>query len=138
VDVGHGQLAPRLRRDPRVVACEQTDARRLDQSSFAHRIDLVVVDASFISLSKLLPGIFGWLPIGGMLLALAKPQFEAGRAAARRGRGVIRDPEVRQKAILDVERCLTTCGFRLLGGCDSSVLGPKGNLERFLLARKGE
>jgi 23S rRNA (cytidine1920-2'-O)/16S rRNA (cytidine1409-2'-O)-methyltransferase len=138
VDVGRGQLAPKLRTDPRVIVCEQTDARRLDRSIFARQIDLVVVDASFISLSKLFPGIFGWLPPGGKLLALAKPQFEAGRAAARHGRGVIRDPEVRQRAILDVERCLTTSGFQLLGGCDSSLAGPKGNLERFVLASKRE
>jgi 23S rRNA (cytidine1920-2'-O)/16S rRNA (cytidine1409-2'-O)-methyltransferase len=138
VDVGRDQLAPKLRADPRVVVYEQTDARRLDRTEFNRRIDLVVVDASFISLSKLLPGIFGWLPEGGKVLALVKPQFEAGKAAARRGRGVIRDPEVRRKAILAVEQCLTSIGFRLLGGCDSSLEGPRGNLEHFVLASKGE
>ncbi|MCE7894797.1 MAG: TlyA family RNA methyltransferase, partial [Sorangiineae bacterium PRO1] len=94
VDVGHGQLAQKLRADPRVVVMERTNARHLSAASFPEPIGLVVVDASFIGIEKLMPAISAILPRAGRLLALVKPQFEAGRDAARRARGVIRDPEV--------------------------------------------
>jgi 23S rRNA (cytidine1920-2'-O)/16S rRNA (cytidine1409-2'-O)-methyltransferase len=136
VDVGHGQLAHRLRSDPRVVVWERTNARHLAPGVFDESIDLVVVDASFISLSKLLPAISRWLPHGGRLLALVKPQFEVGRAEASRGRGVIRDSRVRDQAIQSVKADLEQAGFGLVGGADSVLAGPKGNLEHFLLATR--
>jgi 23S rRNA (cytidine1920-2'-O)/16S rRNA (cytidine1409-2'-O)-methyltransferase len=134
VDVGHGQLAPELRGDPRVVVMERTNARDLQPADFDAAIDLVLVDASFISLTALLPAIARVLAPGGRLLALVKPQFEAGRAAASRGRGVIRDPAVREAAIARIRDALPASGFAVLGECDSPLAGPKGNLERFVFA----
>jgi len=93
------------------------------------------VDASFIGLGKLLPAIVRVLKPGGALVALIKPQFEAGKEAASRGRGVIRDPEVRARAIDDVRRAAIQAGFVVRGEVDSAVHGPKGNVEHFLYAK---
>lgn len=134
VDVGHGQLAQKLRDDPRVVVMERTNARHLTAASFPKPIELVVVDASFIGLDKLMPAIAALLPAGGRLLALIKPQFEAGRDAVRRGRGVIRDPEIRRAAIAGAKAAIETAGFQIRGECDCRVPGPKGNVECFVLA----
>lgn len=134
VDVGHGQLAQSLRNDDRVVVMERTNARDLDQSAFPEPIQLVVVDASFIGLGKLLPAIRAILPVGAGLLALIKPQFEVGREAARKTRGVIKDPAMREKAIDDVRREIRANGFSIVGECDSTVAGPKGNVEHFVHA----
>jgi 23S rRNA (cytidine1920-2'-O)/16S rRNA (cytidine1409-2'-O)-methyltransferase len=136
VDVGRGQLAPKLRADPRVVVMERTNARYLSAQDFDTAIDLVVADASFISLDRLLPAIADLLPAEGRLLALVKPQFEAGPAQARRARGVIRDHSVRETAIAKAKKGMERHGFELLGECDSPLRGPKGNLERFVLARR--
>ena len=137
VDVGHGQLAEKLRHDDRVVVMERTNARHLTADRFDAPVDLVVVDASFISIDKLIVPIAGLLRSGGLLLALIKPQFEAGRAEASRGRGVIRDPEARQAAIGRARRAIEATGFAVRDEHDSLVHGPKGNVERFLLARRG-
>ncbi len=136
VDVGHGQLADPLRRDPRVVVMERTNARHLTPESFDQPIDLVVVDASFISIDKLIEPIAGFTQTGGSLLALVKPQFEAGREAASRGRGVIRDPDVRAAAIERARSAIERAGYVVEGECDSTVPGPKGNVEHFVLARR--
>lgn len=136
VDVGRGQLDDKLRRDPRVVSRERTNARDLQPSDFAEPIDGVVVDASFIGLDKLLPAIGRVLSPGGWLVALVKPQFEVGREVAAKSRGVIRDDLERAKAIASVVDALPGFGFELRASCDSAVLGPKGNREHFLLARK--
>lgn len=136
VDVGHGQLAQKLRADPRVVVMERTNARHLSAASFPEPIGLVVVDASFIGIEKLMPAISAILPRAGRLLALVKPQFEAGRDAARRARGVIRDPEVRSAAIAEARAAIEAAGFDVLSECDSRVAGPKGNVERFVLATR--
>lgn len=136
VDVGHGQLAQKLRDDPRVVVMERTNARHLSAASFPEPIGVVVVDASFIGIEKLMPAITAILPGEGRLLALVKPQFEAGRDAARRARGVIRDPEVRSAAIAEARAAIEAAGFDVLSECDSRVAGPKGNVERFVLARR--
>lgn len=134
VDVGHGQLHQSLRNDGRVVVMERTNARELLASSFPEPIRLVVVDASFIGLGKLLPAIAAILPFEAELVALIKPQFEVGRDAARRTKGVIKDPEMREKAIDQVRHEIRENGFRILGECDSSVAGPKGNVEHFVHA----
>jgi 23S rRNA (cytidine1920-2'-O)/16S rRNA (cytidine1409-2'-O)-methyltransferase len=134
VDVGYGQLADKVRNDARVVVRERTNARELTPSDFAEPIDLVVVDASFIGLAKLLPAIARFLRRGGALVALVKPQFEAGKEAATRGRGVIRDVAVRERAIADVRRAVTDAGFVIHAEVDSALPGPKGNVERFLYA----
>jgi 23S rRNA (cytidine1920-2'-O)/16S rRNA (cytidine1409-2'-O)-methyltransferase len=136
IDVGHGQLAEKLRTDPRVESRERTNARFLEASDFPVPIDLVVVDASFIGLDKLLPAIARLLAPGGRLIALVKPQFEAGRDEARRHRGVIRDPETRERAIAGARAAVVAHGFEPIAECDSPLPGPKGNLERFLVARR--
>jgi 23S rRNA (cytidine1920-2'-O)/16S rRNA (cytidine1409-2'-O)-methyltransferase len=135
VDVGHGQLAPSLRDDSRVVVMERTNARDLRSNMFTEAIDIVVVDASFIGLEKLLPAIRGLLLPGARLLALIKPQFEVGREEARRARGVIRDPEVRAAAIERAVKGISAFGFAVQAGADSRLPGPKGNVEYFVLAR---
>jgi len=136
VDVGKGLLASKLREDPRVTVMEKTNARHLTRDAFDARIDLVVVDASFISSELLMPAIAGLLGPGGRLLALVKPQFEAGRQHAARGKGVIRDPEVRETAIAKARTAIARGGFTVTAECDSPIAGPKGNLERFVLATR--
>jgi 23S rRNA (cytidine1920-2'-O)/16S rRNA (cytidine1409-2'-O)-methyltransferase len=136
VDVGWGQLDDRLRRDARVVARERTNARSLGPGDFAEPVDLVVVDASFIGLDKLLPAIASFLRPGGELVALVKPQFEAGREAVSKGRGVIRDVEVREAAIASARGAIEASGFELVAEIDSEVVGPKGNVERFVHAKR--
>ena len=136
IDVGHGQLAQKLVVDPRVVIMDRSNARHVTADAFAESLDLVVVDASFISLEKLLPAISSWLSPGARLLAMIKPQFEVGRDEARRARGVIRDEAVRSAAIEQVLTAIAGSGFAVLGGADSAVAGPKGNVEYFVLARK--
>lgn len=136
VDVGYGQLAAKLRADPRVEVRDRVNARELRPEHFDRPIDLVVVDASFISLAKLIDAIAGVLRPGGDLVALVKPQFEAGREAAARGRGVIRDEATRLEAIGGARRAVEAAGFSILGEVDSAVRGPKGNVEHFLHARR--
>lgn len=136
VDVGYGQLDARLRADPRVVVRERTNARFLTRADFSETVDLVVVDASFIGISKLLPAIADTLRPGGALVALVKPQFEAGKDAARRGRGVIRDAAVRERAVAEARRAVIEAGFVVHAETDSALAGPKGNVERFLYATR--
>jgi 23S rRNA (cytidine1920-2'-O)/16S rRNA (cytidine1409-2'-O)-methyltransferase len=134
IDVGHGQLAAKLRSDPRVIVMERTNARYLTTEQFGDPITLVVVDASFISLDKLLPAIGKFLAPDGKLLALVKPQFEVGKEEARRNKGVVRDPIVREAAIERIRLSVVALGFEIVAGCDSCLPGPKGNLEYFLSA----
>jgi 23S rRNA (cytidine1920-2'-O)/16S rRNA (cytidine1409-2'-O)-methyltransferase len=136
VDVGQGQLAPQLREDTRVVVRERTNARYLDASAFDEPIDVIVVDASFISLETLLPAIERVSPANGRVVALVKPQFEVGKAAARRTRGVVRDPALRASAIATIRGAVEKAGFRILGDAASTVVGPKGNVEHFLYAER--
>jgi 23S rRNA (cytidine1920-2'-O)/16S rRNA (cytidine1409-2'-O)-methyltransferase len=136
VDVGYGQLAQVLRNDPRVVVRERTNAKDLDVTDFAEPVDLVVVDASFIGLGKLMPAVARIVRPGGALVALVKPQFEAGRKAVSRGRGVIRDPAVREDAIASARAAVVQGGFTIAAEVDSTLAGPKGNVERFLFAAR--
>ncbi len=136
VDVGYGQLAHKLRTDPRVLVLERTNARRLEPEQLGGRVDLVVVDASFIGLGKLLPAVVRCLADGGELVALVKPQFEVGRDVASRMKGVVRDPAVRSQAIASVIKDVEEIGLAIKGTCDSSLEGPKGNREAFVHASK--
>jgi 23S rRNA (cytidine1920-2'-O)/16S rRNA (cytidine1409-2'-O)-methyltransferase len=137
VDVGYGQLHPRLRGDERVDVRERTNARHLQASDFEVPIDLVVVDASFIGIGKLIDAIARVLRSGGMLLALVKPQFEAGREEVSRSRGVIRDDAVRDEAIARATTQIRNAGFDVVAAADSQVVGrKKGNREHFVLARR--
>jgi 23S rRNA (cytidine1920-2'-O)/16S rRNA (cytidine1409-2'-O)-methyltransferase len=135
IDVGHGQLAQQLRIDPRVVVLERTNARHLTREALGAKVDVIVADVSFIGLAALLPAFDDILEPGGLLIALVKPQFEAGRLEVARGKGVIRDEDVRQRAVARVTAAMTEAGFELLGEVDSVLAGPKGNRERFVLAR---
>jgi 23S rRNA (cytidine1920-2'-O)/16S rRNA (cytidine1409-2'-O)-methyltransferase len=136
VDVGYGQLAHKLRVDPRVVVMERTNARDLDVSAIGGAADLVVVDASFIGLGTLMPAISRCTMPGGELVALVKPQFEVGREVASRGRGVVRDDAARDEAVVNVVESATAHGFVVLAQQDSVLAGPKGNREVFLHARR--
>lgn len=134
IDVGHGQLASELRSDPRVVVLERTNARYLALETLGEPCDVVVVDASFIGIEKLLSGITAVLRAQGTLVALVKPQFEAGKSEAARGRGVISDPAVRDAAIGRARDAIVTAGFEIVAEVDSALKGPKGNRERFVHA----
>jgi len=136
VDVGYGQLADKLRSDPRVDVRERVNARDLRPEDFEAPIDVVVVDASFIGIGKLIGAIASLVRSGGDLVALIKPQFEAGREAASKGRGVIRDQAVRAAAIGGAREAIEAAGFIVIAEADSAVKGPKGNVERFVWARR--
>jgi len=126
IDVGYGQLDWRLRQDPRVVVMERTHARGL--LALAEPVDAAVVDVSFISLRLVLPNVFGWLRPRGWVVALIKPQFEAGRAQVGRG-GVVRDPAVHEQVVADVTRAVEALGRRVVGVTPSPIVGPAGNRE---------
>jgi 23S rRNA (cytidine1920-2'-O)/16S rRNA (cytidine1409-2'-O)-methyltransferase len=133
VDVGQGLLHPKLRADPRVVVRERVNAKTLDASSFDAPVDLIVVDASFVGIATLLPAIARTLRDGGSLVAMVKPQFEAPRRVASRGRGVVVGEE-RQRAIDRARTSVAEQGFVVRAGTDSSLPGPRGNVEYFLFA----
>lgn len=136
VDVGYGQLAEKLRTDSRVINRERTNAKTLTAEEIGGAVDLTVVDASFIGLHKLLDAIHRCTKPGGFLLALIKPQFEVGREEAARAKGVIKDPEVRMKAIEGSRIDVQSAGFHVLGVADCVLPGPKGNVEAFVYARR--
>ena len=127
VDVGYGQLAHKLRVDPRVVVMERTNARTLTPQAIGGAADLTVVDASFIGLEKLMPAIALCTREGGALVALVKPQFEVGRELASRGKGVIRDEAVRAQAIDRARRSPSSqSGFVDRGAVRQRAAGPEG------------
>ncbi|MEZ5826189.1 MAG: TlyA family RNA methyltransferase [Geminicoccaceae bacterium] len=132
VDVGHGQLDWRLRNDERVHVLERTNARHLTSEHIPHPADLVVCDASFISLTKVLPAALALTVPGARLVALIKPQFEAGRAEVGKG-GVVRDPGVHERVCEEIRTWLEWIGWTVLGVTESPITGPKGNRE-FLVA----
>jgi 23S rRNA (cytidine1920-2'-O)/16S rRNA (cytidine1409-2'-O)-methyltransferase len=139
VDVGRAQLHPRLQADPRVTNIEKTNARTLAAAALPRPdFDAVVMDLSFISLRTVLPAVWPLLRKGGALVALVKPQFEAGKAEADRGKGVIRDPAVRESTLVLVrEFALASLrGARLIGSLDSPITGADGNREFLLGLRK--
>ncbi len=135
IDVGKGILHWKLRNDPRVVVMEETNARHV--ASLPEPVQLVVCDASFISLKILLPVMRKWFSVvdgetltaGGNLVTLIKPQFEAGRKDTAKGEGVIRDPAVHKRVLLEVLGFAVETGFGLRGLVRSPLLGPKGNTE---------
>ncbi len=135
VDVGYGQLDAKLRGDPRVVVMERTNARHLKEGDLPEPMDLVVVDASFIGLEKLLPAAGRVLREGGAVIALVKPQFQVGKGRVGKG-GVVRDPALRAEAVQTVVRAAAEMGFEELGRCESPVPGPKGNVETFVWFRR--
>jgi 23S rRNA (cytidine1920-2'-O)/16S rRNA (cytidine1409-2'-O)-methyltransferase len=128
VDSGTNQLAWKLRQDGRVVVHEQLSARLLTAAHIPEPVDLVVCDASFIALSKVLAVPLGFVRPGGRLLALVKPQFEAGRGEIGKG-GVVRDPAIHTRVCADVSAWLTDLGWRVEGVDPSPITGPEGNVE---------
>jgi 23S rRNA (cytidine1920-2'-O)/16S rRNA (cytidine1409-2'-O)-methyltransferase len=136
VDVGYGQLAHKLRSDPRVVVMERTNARTLTADDVGGAVDLTVVDASFIGIAKLMPAAARCTRPGGELVALVKPQFEVGRLHASRGKGVVRDERLRSDAVATAVHSIGAAGFDVLDQRDSVLAGPKGNVEVFVRARR--
>ena len=140
VDVGQGQLAWKLRRDRRVTVMEKTNARHLAPASFPQPFlpfDVAVVDCSFISLRKILPPAVALLRAGGKIVALIKPQFEAGRAEADRGAGVIRDPAVHERVVSGLKAFVVAqSGLAWRQVTESPLLGPAGNKEFLVLIEK--
>jgi 23S rRNA (cytidine1920-2'-O)/16S rRNA (cytidine1409-2'-O)-methyltransferase len=134
VDVGYGQLHPRIRGDPRVVVRERENARTLSAASLGERVDLVVADLSFISLRLVLPAVKAILRAGGQAVLLVKPQFEVGKGEVGKG-GVVRDEAKRRAALEAVEAAARALGFEILGETESPIEGPAGNREWLLALR---
>lgn len=138
VDVGYGQLAWKLRQDDRVVVLEKTNARYLTEEQIPEPLDIITIDASFIALSKLFPALFGLLKDEGQLVALIKPQFEAGRDKVGK-KGVVRDHAVHREVIENVLAAAKEIGFVPQGLDFSPIKGPEGNIEYLLwLKKQGE
>ena len=134
IDVGYGQLHPKLRSDPRVVVLERVNARSLTELPFSP--ELVVCDVSFISATKVLPPVLGLAAPGWEALVLVKPQFEAGRSDVAKG-GVVRDPEVQRNVLRKVIEAAQAWDAVAVGVVDSGLPGPKGNREFFVHLRHG-
>lgn len=126
IDVGYGQLAWNLRQDPRVVVIERTNARYLE--TLPEQVELVTVDASFISLKLLLPTVVGWLKENSQVIPLIKPQFEAGRRQVGKG-GVVRNQDVHRQVLLDILTWADRHGWAVMGLFPSPLRGPAGNVE---------
>ena len=135
VDSGTNQLAWKLRGDPRVIVLEKTNARHLTAAAIPEPIDIVTCDASFIGLAKVLPAALGFVAAGGRLVALVKPQFEAGRAEVGKG-GVVRDPVVHARVCDEAVAWLEGIGWAVDGVTPSPITGPEGNVEFLLAARR--
>lgn len=135
VDVGTNQLAWKLRQDPRVVVNEQTNARNLDSSIVPEPVDIVVCDASFIGLAKVLEAPLKLARAGAKLIALIKPQFEAGREEVGKG-GVVRDPAVHERVCSETAAWVQSQGWSVVGITESPITGPEGNVEFLLGAEK--
>jgi 23S rRNA (cytidine1920-2'-O)/16S rRNA (cytidine1409-2'-O)-methyltransferase len=132
VDVGYGQLHERLRADPRVEVHDRTNVRELAPGELGDPFAVIVADLSFISLRLVLPALLGLAAPGATLVPLVKPQFEAGRHAAAKGRGIIRDPAIWRQVLDDVGGALRAAGATIMGGMVSPIHGADGNVE-FLL-----
>ena len=135
LDVGTAQLHARLRSDARVISTEGINVRTLPDDALPEPLDVVVVDVSFISVRLVLPKPLQRLKPGGVLVALVKPQFEAGPEHVEKG-GVVRDDAVRQRVVDDVAAFLTRGGLQVVGTVDSPIEGPAGNREVLLVARR--
>ncbi len=135
IDVGYGQLHEKLRADPRVLSRERVNARYLTDADLPEKVEVMVIDVSFISLSRVLPGVLPFLASGGLLIALVKPQFEVGPERVEKG-GVVRNEAVRQESIADARHFVVGQGLTVVGVVDASIAGPAGNQEALLVARK--
>jgi 23S rRNA (cytidine1920-2'-O)/16S rRNA (cytidine1409-2'-O)-methyltransferase len=136
VDVGHGQLAWKLRQDPRVAVLERLNARHLTRAHIPEPVDVITCDASFIGLRAVLPAPLALAAAHAKLVALIKPQFEAGREHVGKG-GVVRDPAVQREVCARVAAWIAAePGWSVVGIVESPILGPEGNREYLLYARR--
>ncbi len=133
VDVGYGQIAWKLRQDPRVVVIERTNIREIDPSLIPEKIDLVVVDASFISLEKVIPPVMRFLSPNAGIIALIKPQFEVGKNQVGKG-GIVRDEAARNAAVRKIEEFVKGLGLEVKGVVESSITRQDGNVEFLIYA----
>jgi 23S rRNA (cytidine1920-2'-O)/16S rRNA (cytidine1409-2'-O)-methyltransferase len=131
IDVGYGQIAWSLRNNEKVVILERTNIRELTIDKIADPIDLVVIDASFISLTKVMPSVVKFISQGGQILALIKPQFEVGKGEVGKG-GIIRDEQKRMNAVEGIREFFINNGIEVRGICTSPITGQKGNVEYFI------
>jgi 23S rRNA (cytidine1920-2'-O)/16S rRNA (cytidine1409-2'-O)-methyltransferase len=134
LDVGHGQLHPRIRADGRVTVLERTNIRTVGTETIGGRVDAAVVDVSFISLTVVIPALVALCKPGAPMVLLVKPQFEAGREVVSRGRGVVSDPAVHAEVRQRIEAALRAASCAVLGWTDSPLLGGEGNREFFVHA----
>lgn len=135
VDVGYGQLAWKLQQDPRVVSLERTNIRTVTPGQLDAVPDLAVIDASFISLSRILAPTVDLLRPGGRIIALIKPQFEVEKTEVGKG-GIVRDPVLHEKVVADVIRNAVDRGLSMLGVCESPITGADGNREFLIYLQK--
>ena len=134
VDVGYGQLAWKLRQDPRVIVIERTNVRYMTADAIPAPVDLISVDVSFISLKIVVPAIIQFLKSDASILGLIKPQFEVGKRQVGKG-GVVKQPELHQQVIKDLSDFFETIGLAPLSVYPSPLLGPKGNREFFIFLK---
>lgn len=138
IDVGYGQLAWTLRQDERVVVMERTNFRHMDPDTFEHeRPNAASIDVSFISLKLILPVLYRFLAPGGDVVALVKPQFEAGKEKVGKN-GIVRDPEIHEAVLTDIGQFASGLGYALKGLDYSPITGGEGNIEFLMHAQKGE
>jgi 23S rRNA (cytidine1920-2'-O)/16S rRNA (cytidine1409-2'-O)-methyltransferase len=131
VDVGYGQLAWKLRKDPRIVVIERQNIRTIPEEAFEDELDVATIDVSFISLKIVLPKVWTLIRKEGEILALLKPQFEVGKGEVGKG-GIVKDPGLHKRVILEIENLAAELGLNLQGRVASPILGAKGNREFFL------
>ncbi len=134
VDVGRGQMDPKLRHDPRVILYEETDARDLTEAHVPEKVDLITVDVSFISVKKILPNVLRFLKEEGILLVLVKPQFELEPKKVKKG--IVREEAYKREAVYNVVNFLMSMGMNIGGIIKAKPKGAKGNEEFFVLAGK--
>ncbi len=135
IDVGYGQLAWKLRQDPRIVLIERTNIRYLERERIPDEIDIATIDVSFISLAKVIPNVLEFLKEDGEIIALIKPQFEVGKGEVGKG-GVVRDEAKRLKAVDRVKENLESLGLQTIGVMQSPIPGQKGNIEYLIYMKK--
>jgi len=135
IDVGYGQLAWKLRQDERVVVFERTNIRYFSGEGIEDEINMVTIDVSFISLKLVIPVVVKLIPEDAVMLALIKPQFEAGKGEVGK-KGVVRDPAVHKRVVDDIVEFARGLNLEIMGICESPITGPAGNKEFFLYARK--
>jgi 23S rRNA (cytidine1920-2'-O)/16S rRNA (cytidine1409-2'-O)-methyltransferase len=135
IDVGYGQLAWKLQKDPRVINLERRNIRYLNRGEVEGEVDLILIDTSFISIEKFLSHLLNFLKKGGLILGLIKPQFEVGKGEVGKG-GVVRETALHQKVIARITGFCQSLGLKVLGVIDSPLLGPKGNKEFFIYLKK--